>query len=143
MLLAHLMRLAASRACWTAGSSRPTSTAMMAITTNSSISVNPDRRRDRIMMPSFPQQTGMATRAKRLGHEDSRRFSDRIRDLTSPPPLPASTILPNRQDRTYERRELPENSGPNLTPCAQRPANFGLNRPMTEFLLPSRRTADT
>jgi hypothetical protein len=38
------MRLAASRTFCTAGSSRPMSTAMMAITTNSSISVKPRRR---------------------------------------------------------------------------------------------------
>jgi len=36
-----LRRRAASRACCTAGKSMATSTAMMAITTNSSISVNP------------------------------------------------------------------------------------------------------
>src|SRR6188768_2311485 len=38
-------RAAASRTFWTAGSKRPMSTAMIAITTSSSISVNPDRRR--------------------------------------------------------------------------------------------------
>jgi len=36
-----VVRAAASRTFWTAGSSRPMSTAMMAITTSSSISVNP------------------------------------------------------------------------------------------------------
>jgi hypothetical protein len=38
--LPHDARRAASRACWTAGSNRPTSTPMMAITTSNSISVN-------------------------------------------------------------------------------------------------------
>src|SRR5262245_53323556 len=38
------MRAAASRTFWTAGSSRPRSTAMMAMTTSSSISVNARRR---------------------------------------------------------------------------------------------------
>src|SRR5262245_37014473 len=38
------MRLAASRTFCTAGSSRPISTAIMAMTTSSSISVNADRR---------------------------------------------------------------------------------------------------
>src|SRR5439155_20459338 len=40
-LLEQDMRLAASRTFWTAGNSRPTRTAMIAITTNSSINVNP------------------------------------------------------------------------------------------------------
>ena len=45
----HWMRGAASRADWTAGSSRAISTAMIAITTSNSISVNP--RRIRITEP--------------------------------------------------------------------------------------------
>src|SRR5438046_1658281 len=44
-LLAHLIRLAASRTFWTAGTSRPMRMAMMAITTNSSMRVNAGRRR--------------------------------------------------------------------------------------------------
>src|SRR5438270_13413465 len=40
----HLVRAAASRTFCTAGSSRPISTAMIAITTSSSISVKPRRR---------------------------------------------------------------------------------------------------
>src|SRR6266404_3346393 len=43
MLLAHLMRAAASRTFCTAGSNRPIRMAMMAITTSSSISVKPRR----------------------------------------------------------------------------------------------------
>jgi hypothetical protein len=39
--LVHWARRAASRADWTAGNSRAISTAMMAITTKSSINVNP------------------------------------------------------------------------------------------------------
>src|SRR4029079_3819545 len=39
------MRAAASRTFWTAGSSRPIRTAMIAITTSSSMSVNPERWR--------------------------------------------------------------------------------------------------
>ena len=46
MLLTHWARRAASRADWTAGSSSAISTAMIAITTSSSISVNPDLRRN-------------------------------------------------------------------------------------------------
>src|SRR5687768_10708427 len=45
-LLAHLMRLAASRTFCTAGKSSAIKTAMMAITTNNSISVKPIRRAD-------------------------------------------------------------------------------------------------
>src|SRR5437879_2331360 len=44
-LFAHLIRFAASRTFCTAGSSSPISTAMMAITTNNSISVKPVARR--------------------------------------------------------------------------------------------------
>src|SRR5438045_5732954 len=40
------MRLAASRTFCTAGSSRPISTPMIAMTTSSSIKVKPDRRRN-------------------------------------------------------------------------------------------------
>src|SRR5689334_11200258 len=43
MLLVQLVRWAASRTFWTAGSSRPMSTAMIAMTTSNSISVNADR----------------------------------------------------------------------------------------------------
>src|SRR4051812_10287720 len=42
-LLLHLARAAASRTFWTAGTKRAIRTAMMAITTSSSISVNPRR----------------------------------------------------------------------------------------------------
>src|SRR5690606_14657379 len=41
----HSIRRADSRAIWIAGSSNAISTAMIAITTNSSISVKPERRR--------------------------------------------------------------------------------------------------
>src|SRR6516225_5813526 len=44
-LLVQTMRLAASRTFWMAGSKRPIKTAMMAITTSSSISVKAVRRR--------------------------------------------------------------------------------------------------
>src|SRR5579872_6475054 len=44
-LLTDCMRAAASRTFWTAGKSRPIKMAMMAITTNSSISVKPRQRR--------------------------------------------------------------------------------------------------
>src|SRR5262245_38464205 len=46
-LLAHWIRAAASRTFCTAGSSKPIRTAMMAITTSSSINVNPERRGER------------------------------------------------------------------------------------------------
>src|SRR5204863_4410181 len=48
-LLAHLIRAAASRTFWTAGSKSPIRIAMIAITTNSSMSVKPGRRRRRVM----------------------------------------------------------------------------------------------
>jgi hypothetical protein len=46
------MRLAASRAACTAGKSKPTKMPMMAITTNSSTKVKPDRNRFVITKPS-------------------------------------------------------------------------------------------
>src|SRR5215471_10381885 len=51
-LFAHLIRRAASRAAWTAGSSSAMSTPMIAMTTSTSISVNPRRR----IRPSFPER---------------------------------------------------------------------------------------
>jgi hypothetical protein len=55
-LFVHRSRDAASRTFCTAGSSRPIKTAMMAITTNSSISVKPPRlvsRRNMILPPKM------------------------------------------------------------------------------------------
>ena len=46
-VVAALVRKLASRTFWMAGKSKPIRTAMMAITTSSSISVKPPRRRDR------------------------------------------------------------------------------------------------
>jgi hypothetical protein len=46
MLLLHDDRRAASRACWTAGNNNAINTAIMAITTNNSISVKPRRLLD-------------------------------------------------------------------------------------------------
>jgi len=50
MLLEHCVRRPASRAALTAGRRRPTRIPMMLITTNSSISVKPVRRRRRLRM---------------------------------------------------------------------------------------------
>jgi hypothetical protein len=52
-LLLQDMRAAASRTFWTAGTSRPIRMAMMAITTNSSISVNAGRV-DECLFMTFP-----------------------------------------------------------------------------------------
>src|SRR5262249_44651407 len=49
-LLTHWVRRAASRAAWTAGKRSAMSTAMMAMTTSNSISVNPRTRRS-VMVP--------------------------------------------------------------------------------------------
>src|SRR6185312_11963618 len=50
-LLTHCSRRAASRAAWTAGSKSAISTAMIAITTSSSIRVKPRRTRDPTRLP--------------------------------------------------------------------------------------------
>src|SRR5262245_59981605 len=71
MLLVHWARRAASRAAWTAGSSRAMSTPMMAITTKSSISVNPRRRRIIGVSPIEAAHTGtvlVAGGSIRTGH---------------------------------------------------------------------------
>src|SRR5713101_6029101 len=67
MLLEHFMRLAASRIFCTAGSSSPISTAMMAITTSSSISVNAERGRD---MAAVLQDHGKARGIAKLKPEN-------------------------------------------------------------------------
>jgi hypothetical protein len=48
MLLAQLVRRAADRTAWTAGSSIPIKMPMMAITTSNSMSVNPPRMPARV-----------------------------------------------------------------------------------------------
>src|SRR4051794_8643211 len=62
-LLMHWARRAASRAAWTAGSSRAIRTAMMAMTTRSSISVKARRAWDRIMIGSRSRETFEAGRS--------------------------------------------------------------------------------
>jgi len=54
MLLLHDILRAASRAACTAGSSKPTSTPMMAITTNNSTNVNPLGRDVNFLLFIFP-----------------------------------------------------------------------------------------
>src|SRR4051794_20842363 len=57
-LLLHFIRLAASRIFWTAGSKRPIRMAMMAMTTRSSMSVNPGRDRTRDAMTHLRGRDG-------------------------------------------------------------------------------------
>jgi hypothetical protein len=57
MLFEQLIRLAASRTFCTAGTSRPTNIAMMAITTSNSISVNPKRLREQAFIEYYPQSS--------------------------------------------------------------------------------------
>src|SRR5262249_35196199 len=63
------MRLAASRTFCTAGSKRPIRMAMMAITTNSSMSVKP-RRRHRGVHPKDTMRNPTFTKERRLVHPD-------------------------------------------------------------------------
>src|SRR5262245_42714172 len=63
-LLELWVRAAASRTFWTAGSSRPIRMAMMAITTKSSISVNPRQRR--IMALRMNDMTPPSRRAREV-----------------------------------------------------------------------------
>src|SRR5262249_13455742 len=68
-LLEQVMRAAAARTFWMAGSSRPISTAMMAITTSSSISVNarPREKRRRTAMRDPVRNDGTNTTPRRRG----------------------------------------------------------------------------
>src|SRR5207247_1205264 len=68
------MRLAASRTFWTAGSKRPMRTAMMAITTSSSISVKPERLRGESMIHP-PRGTAVNVGLGRPSHADRRKTS--------------------------------------------------------------------
>src|SRR5947209_1036670 len=63
-LLVHLDRLAASRTFWTAGSSSPIRTATIAITTNSSISVNARRVRMEVPSRKFGERTASVRGAR-------------------------------------------------------------------------------
>ena len=74
-LLTHWARRAASRAACTAGSSRPMRTAMMAMTTSNSISVNPLR-----CATAFQDSDKM----KNLDEEEARRD---MRDMDEKPIL--------------------------------------------------------
>src|SRR5262245_41231436 len=78
-LLAHRIRLAASRTFWTAGSSRPMSTAMMAITTSSSISVKARRVRGTRDMgdPRAEKAPTLLTRQGRAVNEKAGRLQQR------------------------------------------------------------------
>src|SRR6476620_9416338 len=64
----HLARAAAARTFCTAGNSRPIRMAMMAMTTNNSIRVNPERTRR--IAPSFPRSEREKTneRGERSGN---------------------------------------------------------------------------
>src|SRR5262249_38965391 len=72
-LLTHCMRRAASRAAWTAGKSRAIRTAMMAITTRSSISVKPGIRDLGLHMggPRTREPEGMTIDDKTAAHRES------------------------------------------------------------------------
>src|SRR5690349_12732542 len=67
-LLVQLIRFAASRIFWTAGSSRPMRIAMIAITTNSSMSVNArGRLRSILMSAPVRKEEGRKARARTGG----------------------------------------------------------------------------
>src|SRR5262249_58510004 len=72
-LLTHWARRAASRAAWTAGRSRAMRTAMIAITTSSSISVKPSRRRQADVMTGAPKDSDGNERTGRPGATSRRR----------------------------------------------------------------------
>jgi hypothetical protein len=63
-LFPQVLRAAASRTFWTAGRRRPIRMAMMAMTTNNSISVNPDRGRDGDMNHLLNREYGTKPRER-------------------------------------------------------------------------------
>ena len=102
-LLLHFMRLAASRTFWTAGSSSPIKTAMIAITTNSSISVNAWRAR-----PPAVKRLRRRTKDDAHGTDPLRGVTELPgRALTGPmcdAPRASSTSIPMSLQK---RRKLP------------------------------------
>src|SRR3954452_19526165 len=72
-LFEHRVRRDASRAAWTAGNKSATSTPMMAMTTNSSTSVKPDRRREDIAGLLLAKQI-----CQHVANQDSLLFRDHI-----------------------------------------------------------------
>src|SRR5262245_32151577 len=77
------MRAAASRTFWTAGSKRPMRTAMIAITTSNSISVNALRDEEDMTRPSRRKKPreSQDTRSKTTCNGKSRDFTRSIRLL--------------------------------------------------------------
>src|SRR4051794_35415595 len=95
----HLERAAASRTFWTAGSSRPISTAMMAITTSSSISVNALLRGWRGLEETFNMDTSPGQgRDRQAGEQHC--FRGFGRDRT---PAPGPGQYPNTLSRSKKR----------------------------------------
>src|SRR4051812_2994655 len=95
MLLEQDLRAAASRTFWTAGSSRPMSTAMIAITTSSSISVKPDRRDGRVMTWTPPLE--------------GQQSSSNLPNFNGTPSPPASPFF---RGRARFRRDRAAGNGP-------------------------------
>jgi hypothetical protein len=79
----HWARRAASRADWTAGSNSEIKTAMMAITTSSSIKVNAGRTEDdldRDLMEQVLQEKMLRARKKTTAYRGAIRSRLRMRD---------------------------------------------------------------
>src|SRR5579883_3160233 len=115
-LLVHWARRAASRAAWTAGRSRAISTAMIAITTSSSISVKPARRSD-MAFPTLEETSrnvdpGRArTRPpEEKGHDRDRSTVDRNVALIK------LTRMPSLGERVHEKKETIRRSAPRGAP---------------------------
>src|ERR1700677_3342513 len=89
-LFVHWARRAASRAAWTAGKSRAIRTAMIAITTSNSISVNPRRFRWNMRPPGLE------------GSRGDLRIGDNERPLRieDSPPFPAFLTAWTHLDRS-------------------------------------------
>src|SRR5437868_3542525 len=80
-LFLHWARAAASRTCWTAGTSRPIRIAMIAITTSSSISVKPGRRRTKERFIEAPTDSATKDGENALAYSTGRPVSRRERRL--------------------------------------------------------------
>src|SRR5262249_4548298 len=122
--LVHWMRAAASRTFWTAGRSRPMSTAMMAMTTSSSIRVNALRPRARnkslrMATPSLGEEdnavgdqhrTSRAPRIRGAGRPPSGSSPDRRRARGATPATTLPGAAPGHQGGP-PRRDPPPADG--------------------------------
>src|SRR5438445_10082650 len=94
------MRLAASRAFCTSGRSRPTRTAMMAITTSSSMSVKPRRIGERLMIRPYKDENELSKSSAGVQQLVRLPLANGVR----PAAMPGEKLFHQADGRKAERR---------------------------------------